>query len=679
MYITKLNAEGFPEEPLDVVTKFRNACGAIVRDIVPITLQKWKDLDEDTRNRLWAKLSESFRVPKGTEDAVRKSMLSAMARRFRGWKVEMNRDFVKKNRVPPPKKMGKITQAQWEEFVRQKTEPKAKELSETNSQRAKKNKHPHRLGSTGYLPKAMEWNRIIEEAMANGTLDPLLKDIDERALRWILARAGLTNEGKLLNPELVGEVAEKVQEYAEKRKKGEFKPRRENDILTAALGTPEHTGRARGISSKISWREAFPEYAASYRKHEKAKRTLEEAIDERVQKAINEAMKRMKETGCVPSEQHPGPMSPPLVPSSVGSVQSLGSGTKFPVDFIVEDTPCRLHIPINRSGTKTKQAAIGVVKPGLLCCNDSPVPPFYAVVQVLEITDSGCEDWEIDYPVEGIMTLQQAVNKLVLWHRRDIKLGDEPISSPLSRHKSPTPTSTPMQQKDSSIPMVQESIAPASHKTSETVISPLKKAVEEGDVDRIVPQNVDADIRKEAKVDTNVAGPSTSKKIHQQIATDNVKKPAEVVTRYLERLKRVMTDQSKAESASCGVRTRSQLKDKLEVWEEDGMIHTRDSLRLKVDIPIYKKEDVPPKFVNGRPFLTTVQLSKLSAAEITMHEWYMVASNKHKLEGFSYVVPDDAFWSKDNVDAVRHLFFDDLWSLYHRKRMETNYLTLFCL
>jgi hypothetical protein len=48
MYITKLNAEGFPEEPVDVVTKFRNACGAIVRDIVPITLQKWKDLDEGT-------------------------------------------------------------------------------------------------------------------------------------------------------------------------------------------------------------------------------------------------------------------------------------------------------------------------------------------------------------------------------------------------------------------------------------------------------------------------------------------------------------------------------------------------------------------------------------------------------------------------------------------------------
>jgi hypothetical protein len=99
MYVTKLNADGFPEEPLDVVTKFRNSCESIVRYIVPITLQKWKDLDEYTRNKLWAKMFESFKVPKGIEDAIRKSMLSAMAKMFCGWKTEMNRDFVKKNRV----------------------------------------------------------------------------------------------------------------------------------------------------------------------------------------------------------------------------------------------------------------------------------------------------------------------------------------------------------------------------------------------------------------------------------------------------------------------------------------------------------------------------------------------------------------------------------------------------
>jgi hypothetical protein len=52
------------------------------------------------------------------------------------------------------------------------------------------NKHPHRLGSTGYHHKVVQWNRIIKEAIANGTLDPILKDIDERAIHWILGRAG---------------------------------------------------------------------------------------------------------------------------------------------------------------------------------------------------------------------------------------------------------------------------------------------------------------------------------------------------------------------------------------------------------------------------------------------------------------------------------------------------------
>jgi hypothetical protein len=105
--------------------------------------------------------------------------------------------------------------------------------------------------------------------------------------------------------------------------------------------------------------------------------------------------------------------------------------------------------------------------------------------------------------------------------------------------------------------MVHENIAPTSTKIIETIISPLVKELDEGDIDKIVPQNVDTNIKKEAKVDTNVEGPTTSKKIHQRIATDDVKKPSESVARYLQKLQRVMTNQSKVESASRGVRTRS--------------------------------------------------------------------------------------------------------------------------
>jgi hypothetical protein len=57
-------------------------------------------------------------------------------------------------------------------------------------------------------------------------------------------------------------------------------------------------------------------------------------------------MNKMKKIECISFELKPGHMSPPIVPS-VGSVQEFISGTKYPVDDIVEDKPCFLHIPIN--------------------------------------------------------------------------------------------------------------------------------------------------------------------------------------------------------------------------------------------------------------------------------------------------------------------------------------------
>jgi hypothetical protein len=91
------------------------------------------------------------------------------------------------------------------------------------------------------------------------------------------------------------------------------------------------------------------------------------------------------------------------------------------------------------------------------------------------------------------------MNELVLWHRCDIKLGDEPILS----------QSTPMQQKDSSIipyPMVQENMTPTSKKIVETFISPLAKELDEGDIDKIVPQNVDANIKRKQRLTPMLKG-----------------------------------------------------------------------------------------------------------------------------------------------------------------------------
>jgi hypothetical protein len=44
--------------------------------------------------------------------------------------------------------MGKITQAQWEEFVKQKAEPEALAISDKFAKILKKNIYPHHLGSS---------------------------------------------------------------------------------------------------------------------------------------------------------------------------------------------------------------------------------------------------------------------------------------------------------------------------------------------------------------------------------------------------------------------------------------------------------------------------------------------------------------------------------------------------
>jgi hypothetical protein len=54
--------------------------------------------------------------------------------------------------------------------------------------------------------------------------------------------------------------------------------------------------------------------------------------------------------------------------------------------------PCRLHIPIDRVGNKTKEVAIGVAMLGRVFHNN-PIPAEYAKVLIHEITDMACIDY----------------------------------------------------------------------------------------------------------------------------------------------------------------------------------------------------------------------------------------------------------------------------------------------
>ena len=52
---------------------------------------------------------------------------------------------------------------------------------------------------------------------------------------------------------------------------GAFRPNREKDELTYALGTAEHSGQTRGLGWNISWEHGFPDDRDTYRSQQRRK------------------------------------------------------------------------------------------------------------------------------------------------------------------------------------------------------------------------------------------------------------------------------------------------------------------------------------------------------------------------------------------------------------------------
>jgi hypothetical protein len=85
---------------------------------------------------------------------VKNTMFINMRRLFCKWKSELNTKYVKKGLVL--KHMGNITEAQWKEFIQQKTDPKVIAISNEYAEMSKKNIYPHHMRSKGYVAKIPE-------------------------------------------------------------------------------------------------------------------------------------------------------------------------------------------------------------------------------------------------------------------------------------------------------------------------------------------------------------------------------------------------------------------------------------------------------------------------------------------------------------------------------------------
>jgi hypothetical protein len=287
--ITEVSSVGEPLQPRDNSAKFRTAVGAVVRDELNPAIKSWPEVPAGTKVYLWDKLQKNFKVPKGTERQVEHWAMKAMGEAFRRWRSRLNTEYAQKG-LTPFKQFGKITPGQWEQFLAQKTTEQAQTQSAKYKELAKKNVHPHRLGTGGYAGKEAHFRKLEQEAIEKGTYT--MDGVPVRGRNWTLAR----NEQAVSSLDTfekaeTGEAAKKMVKLAEDKKKGLFTPLREKDELTIALGTAEHTGRVRGKGKQVIWKEGWEEDKDKYRKRPK-KVDIDKIVADKVAEAVEKSRHR---------------------------------------------------------------------------------------------------------------------------------------------------------------------------------------------------------------------------------------------------------------------------------------------------------------------------------------------------------------------------------------------------
>ena len=147
------------------------------------------------------------------------------------------------------------------------------------------------LGPDGYQGKLDQWRHEREVAIAAEQPNPY-DGLDERGWQWIQARKPkpVEEKPKFEQPE-TDMVAQKMLELAKLQKLGKFKPQREHDVLSTTIGSKEHGGRVRGLSSKLSIEDGFEKDKARYRSHDRYKEEIVAAAENAMQDKFKDMLR----------------------------------------------------------------------------------------------------------------------------------------------------------------------------------------------------------------------------------------------------------------------------------------------------------------------------------------------------------------------------------------------------
>nr|CAE03533.1 OSJNBa0061C06.21 [Oryza sativa Japonica Group] len=201
-------------------------------DNVPVSTVYWRRtrargdhesfVPDSEKEMLWTTLLETFTLPAGTENIVKRWTLKKMVEQFQSFKGDLYQKYILKGQTPNFNTFPKLRD-HWDEFVAYKTGQQGQAMMERNKENAAKKKYHHHLGSGGYSVAMPKWEEMEASLIERG-IEPATAKWPDRSKFWYYAHGGTLNpvDGSLVFSDQIREVASRLTDAVEASSQGMF-------------------------------------------------------------------------------------------------------------------------------------------------------------------------------------------------------------------------------------------------------------------------------------------------------------------------------------------------------------------------------------------------------------------------------------------------------------------------
>ncbi|KAL5194113.1 hypothetical protein HKD37_20G056241 [Glycine soja] len=434
--------------------KLRTYLGIVARDKVDVTYDTWKEVPTAQKDLIWEDIQAEFEIPEASDSRTKKKILQIVGERWRQFKSDLTRKWaLAANKDGADdiicEKYG-ISKDKWTQFCQTRRDPSWEDVRKKAQASQKQNTAPHVLsrGVYEYLEEklmAKKTKKRLEEAAQSGSIEGIIDPPSpiRRHVKWKMARTKKTGQ---MTSEAAKEITDRIDSLDEQASQGSFVPHGRQDILTAAIGRPEHPGRVRAVGAGVTIKQYFGSTSRTSRSSssmppedleqltQQIRDQLKESITEKVTRKMMESFSQMQSQFqsqmqsqglALPPEPEVGPLGPRVSTKEscvAPSGNDPGMGDSDKCGLYIEENPSRL-------------VALGRLYVGATTVHNIPLLHGQVKVGVEEIKDA---EALVPVPTNEVTLVGQALNTFLAWPTHLVKrLSEQAAVSPAKPPESP--------------------------------------------------------------------------------------------------------------------------------------------------------------------------------------------------------------------------------------------------